>query len=75
MKCYVDRIEGNYAVLQTETGETARVSASKMPEGAGEGGVLEEKDGVFILSPEEETACRKRLFAAQRALKRKKETE
>ena len=75
MKCYVDRIEGNYAVLQAETGETARVSASEIPEGAVEGGVLEEKDGVFMLMPKEETARRKRLFAAQRALKRNKETE
>lgn len=71
MKWYVDRLEGAFAVLQKDSGETTRVCASVLPDGAGEGSVLEEKSGAFLPAPEEENARRKRLFKAQRALKRK----
>ena len=71
MKWYVDRLEGAFAVLQKETGETARVGVSVLPDGAREGSVLEERNGVFLPAAKEQTARRKRLFKAQQALKRK----
>ena len=72
MKRYVDRIESDRAVLQKESGEREEIALSALPEGAREGSMLEYADGAFRLAPAAEAERRKRLYARQQALKRKK---
>lgn len=62
MKYYVDRLEGKYAVLEDENGETADVLLSVLPGKTEEGSVLTRgEDGAFALAPESE-AERKRIL-------------
>ena len=53
MKLIVDRIEENIAVCEKEDGKMIEIPAQLLPEGAGEGAVIE------IIYNEEETLKRK----------------
>ena len=59
----IDRFEGEYAVLETESG-MKNVPREMLPEGAREGDVLEVKDGVYIIN--------KKAAAKRRSTKRSK---
>ena len=68
MEYYVDRIEADEAVCETTDGETLRLPLIALPEGAREGSVLREEEGVFILDDTAAEARRATLFALQEAL-------
>lgn len=59
----IDRFEGEYAVLETESG-MKNVPREMLPEEAREGDVLEVKDGVYIIN--------KKAVAERRSTMRKK---
>ncbi len=63
----LDRIEGDTAILMTESRETLRLPLAALPPGAREGDVLRRGGGGY-LADKDETARRKkrnaRLFAA-----------
>jgi hypothetical protein len=59
----IDRFEGEYAVLETESG-MKNVPREMLPEEAREGDVLEVKDGVYIIN--------KKVGAERRSTMRKK---
>ena len=62
MKYIVDRITEGKAVLESETGERKVVDASLLPEGAREGGCLEESNGCFLPDQAVEAQRRRRFF-------------
>ena len=68
MEYYVDRIEADEAVCETLDGETLRLQLTDLPEGAREGSVLREEEGVLILDDAAAEARRAALFALQEAL-------
>lgn len=57
-KFVIDRLEGAYAVLESDAREFTQVPRSSLPPGAKEGDVLTEKAGKFSPDPHE-TACRR----------------
>lgn len=68
MEYYVDRIEADEAVCETEDGETLRLKLTALPEGTREGSVLREEADTFVLDDAAAEARRARLFALQEAL-------
>ena len=70
MTFYVDRLEGNIAVVQREDGVTGLIFRRELPDGAREGSVLSYEDGVFKRDVEKEKARRRAMF--RRLLKLKK---
>ena len=68
MEYYVDRIEADEVVCETPDGETLRLPLTALPEGAREGSVLREEEGVFILDDAAAEARRATLFALQESL-------
>ncbi len=56
MKVIIDRIEGAFAVVELTNGKTEQLPAALLPEGAGDGDVLELK-----LLPDERKAREKRI--------------
>ena len=49
----IDRIEGEFAVCETEDGEKRDLPASLLADGAREGDVLDERDGGYRINFEE----------------------
>lgn len=49
---YIDRIEGEVAVLADSEGRTSDVQISELPQGAGEGDWLSAEDGRYTAAPE-----------------------
>lgn len=69
MKLYVDRLEGELAVCETETGERLTLALDDLPDGVREGSVLEQDErGGWRLNPEAEERRRQELFARQEDL-------
>ena len=60
---YVDRIEGDTAVLQGRGGEKTAAPLSALPAGVREGSVLSETGGVYTFETELTNARRRRLAA------------
>ena len=56
----IDRIEGGFAVCETESRTFINVLLSGLPSGAKEGCVLKEENGKYILD-ENETARRRQI--------------
>ena len=69
MKLYVDRLEGELAVCETETGERLTLALDDLPDGVREGSVLEQDEtGSFVLDAEAEEKRRRELFDRQEDL-------
>ena len=64
----VDRIEGEWAVLEDENGRMADVPLADLPSGTRQGSVLRLDGGVYTLDPEEESRRRKANFDLQESL-------
>ncbi len=69
MKIYIDRIEGNIAVCELETGNMLDIPLDKLPMGAKEGTKLEETDGVYTFL--DNSADRKRIQEKMKRLLQK----
>ena len=50
----LDRIEGEYAVLEGPDREMIQISAGLLPAGVREGSALKQEDGLWTLSPEDD---------------------
>lgn len=61
MICMIDRIEENTAVCQREDRSVFTLPLSSLPQGAKEGDVLREENGVFTTAPDETRERRKRI--------------
>lgn len=59
MKGVIDRIEGDYAVVELEDRVTINIEISHLPEGLQEGDVIIEINGVYSIDTDE-TEKRKR---------------
>ncbi len=57
----IDRIEGNKAVA-SDGGVRVEIPVEKLPQGAGEGSILIEENGVFLLDKPAEIRRRKELY-------------
>ncbi len=69
MKLYVDRLEGELVVCETETGERLTLALDDLPDGVREGSVLEQDEsGSFLLDAEAEEKRRRELFDRQEDL-------
>ena len=68
MKLIIDRIENEAAVCETEDGGFERVPLSLLPEGAREGDVILEEEGIFRPLPGETEARRRRMTGKLTAL-------
>ena len=69
MTLFVDRIEGGFAVCETETGERLTLALSDLPDGVREGSVLKgDEAGSFVLDAEAEDKRRQELFDRQEDL-------
>ena len=69
MTLFIDRIEGDLAVCETEDGEFLTLPLRDLPDGLREGSVLERgKTGAWRLNPEEEEKRRCALFELQNEL-------
>lgn len=66
---YVDRLEGERVICETENGETQTFLKSDFPFSVYEGAVLEKSDnGAFSLNIEKEEERREYLFKLQQNL-------
>ena len=72
MKYTVDRIEGDIAVLENEDAQHVKVNVSLFPEGVREGCCLTEKNGLFHLDEASAKTLRRKHYAAQQRMKKKK---
>ena len=69
MKLYVDRLEGELVVCETETGERLTLALSDLPDGVREGSVLRrDETGSFVLDAKAEEKRRRELFDRQEDL-------
>lgn len=69
MKLYVDRLEGELVVCETETGERLTLALDELPDGVREGSVLEQDEiGSFVLDAKAEEKRRRELFDRQEDL-------
>jgi len=65
----VDRLEGDFAVLEADDGSLHNVPLTDLPHGMREGSVLcKESDGVYSLDAKEEARRRAANFALQESL-------
>ena len=64
-KLIVDRMEGNFAVCETETSDIINISLDILPEGAKEGSVLQFSEGKYNLLYKEEEERKKRISELQ----------
>ena len=69
MTYYVDRIEGNVAVLIREDRRKVLVSLSALPDCAHEGALLKKTVEGYVSDSEKETARKHALFDLQSRLK------
>lgn len=65
MKYTVDRIEGGFAVCETEELEIVSLPLMSLPEGVKEGSVISERKGKYTFLEAEETERRKRILSLQ----------
>ena len=72
MNCTVDRIEGEYAVLETENEERLHVPLYRLPQGVREGSCVTLSEGVFYMNEAEAAARRNRTYRLQQSLKKMK---
>ena len=69
MMLFVDRIEGDLAVCETEDGEHLTLPLGCLPDGVREGSVLERDEaGSFLLNAETEEKRRSELLKRQNEL-------
>lgn len=72
----VDRIEGNYAVCETEEGKMLPVELAILPQGIEEGDVLsKEANGQFFIDREETQRRRDRMRNLSKSLFKKRERD
>lgn len=71
MTFYVDRLEGNIAVVQREDGVPGFIFRKELPEGTREGSVLIYEDGVFKRDKEKEKARRREMYRRLQKLKKR----
>ena len=64
----VDRIEGAFAVCETEDMKMINISLADLPVGIHEGSVITEENGKYTVSEEAESARRAKLFALQNSI-------
>lgn len=64
----VDRIEGDSAVLVSDSEKRITVSLNEFPFPLSEGTVVSFKDGVYVHEEEEEKARKNRIFDLQQSL-------
>lgn len=67
----LDRIEGEWAVLIDDDGQSVDVLLSALPHGARPGKVYREENDAYIEDAAEEQARRERIQALQRKLRRR----
>lgn len=69
MKLYIDRIEGDKAVCQTEDEIITEFLVSELPDGSGEGSVLlVDENGCITLDNEAQSQRKQFLFELQSSL-------
>ena len=61
MKIIIDRLEGNYAVCESNKKEIIKLDRTIIPADAKEGDVLIMKGGIFILDSSETTRRRTKI--------------
>ena len=66
----IDRIEGGVAVCEDADGARKEILITDLPEGAREGDVLTEENGVITVDEEQTLARRNRIRARFERLKR-----
>jgi hypothetical protein len=71
MKYTVDRINGDQAVLESDSEERRTVPVSLLPAGIREGSRITEENGVYTPDIAEENNLRRQRFRAQERLKKK----
>ena len=72
MRYTVDRIEENIAILEDDMLSMLPVPAAFLPEGTKEGSILNFDGEKYVLSNDEETEKRKKLFEIQNKLMNRK---
>lgn len=68
MKYIVDRIEGGYAVCETENMGMVNIELTCLPKGVREGSILTDKSGGFTFDKAEENSRRSKLNKLQNSL-------
>lgn len=68
MRYTVDRIEGNFAVCEDESGEMHDIALSELPEGTAEGSVIDAVSGGYVLNSAEEDKRREEIRALEDSL-------
>ncbi len=61
----IDRIEDGIAVVERDDGSHFSLPAEELPDGAGEGSVIAEKDGVLRVDLEAEKIRKKEMLELQ----------
>ena len=61
MKLIIDRIEDGIAVCETEDGGRVEIASELLPEGACDGDVIEEINGIYCVLPDETDARRHKI--------------
>lgn len=64
----VDRIEGGFAVCETDYMKIINIPLADLPAGIHEGSVLTEENGKYTVSEEAELTRRAKLFALQNSI-------
>lgn len=72
MKYTVDRIEGSYAVLESEASEFIQVSVSDLPVGIRDGSVLDYNNNIYVIDTDSEMQRRRALYEKQQKLLNRK---
>ena len=67
----VDRIEGNIAICETDTGDWMHIATAQLPAGVREGDILAQRDGHFVLDPVLTQQTRQKAAALQKKLMEK----
>ncbi len=68
MKLFIDRLEDEIAVCETETQTFVKLPVSLLPKGSREGSVLHFLAGDYVLLPDEEAERRHEAFELQTSL-------
>ena len=68
MRIIVDRIEGDIAVCELESGEMRDIALTDLPVGVHDGSILLFENNTYTLDKETEAQRREKLFALQNSI-------
>ena len=68
MRIIVDRIEGDIAVCELESGEMRDIALADLPVGVHDGSILLFENNTYTLDKETEAQRREKLFALQNSI-------